>query len=570
MLASKAGMSVPKSSPAEIKKAKTQKSLYALVDRAAGWYQSQLMSPKNQDIQNYLIDRGITARTAENFRLGYAPSSAAEHKALENMLHQDGFTQAQMIETGILRPSNRGGDPYAFLRDRLVFPVSDRRGRAVAFGGRILPDHLSATAKNDNAGGYKPPKYLNSPETPIFFKGRMLYGESLARQAVGDGAQLTVVEGYMDVIACHQAGFHGAVAPLGTALTPEQIDSLWQMIPHNLRRDHSPIICFDGDNAGIKAADRACERVLPLLRPDRTVRFSFLPKGEDPDSLIKAGGATALQERLKTSLPLIEFLWNRAINGQRFETPESRAGLEKDLNAQISKIEDLSLQHHYRQMIRQKMRDYFRGEKFVATRSWANSRANSQAKPMAASNGQEFGSRQSSVKPLHPISTIDTLRERIILAILINHPDIIEDVEDELEMCALRNPALDRMRQLIIEYHQENVGTDQIGMAGRLKEFLKRADFKKELDLILNENTYIHAGFARPGKDRQNVINGWRDIWSLIYGQRAKDELRLAGQQFAVELADAGQEALKITENETQERFFRMIKQQDQIRSESE
>ena len=506
VLASKAGMQVPKSSPQEIEKAKKQKSLYGLMDFATAWYQNQLFLPENNHIQAYLSDRGLTTETLQIFRIGFAPF---EQSQLKDSLLAEGYKMEDIISCGVFRTSQKNKEPYAFLRERIVFPVSDRRGRIVAFGGRILPDHLAMPS----TGSFKPPKYLNSSETPLFSKGRMLYGEAHARQAASKGEMPLVVEGYTDAIACHQAGFKTAVAPLGTALTEDQLVGLWQMIPG---KDKNPILCFDGDGAGLKAAERACERALPLIQANQSVYFAFLPQGEDPDSLIKNEGVAAFKERLKNAIPLVEFLWMQATAGRKFDTPEDRAGLEESLQNQIAKISHRPLQHYYKQIIREKIQTIF---------GYQSSRKKHRQSSPSKNNGL--------LKPQKPRSTVDSLRERILLSVLVNHPDIWPSLEDQMEKCSFTDPRLDQLRQFICARmsHDQHLTRDQI------IDELKNNGFQTELELILNENIYIHAGFARPERDSQEAREGWNDIWALIYGQNAQQELKKAGQYFASSLS---------------------------------
>ena len=239
-LSAEAGLQMPKPDPEMVKKAQHAKGLHELLEATTNWFERNLHDSSNKKVLDYLLERGLKRETLSAFRVGYAP---ADRQVMRSYLKAEGFTDAQMIEAGVLRPAGKDGEPYAFFRERVMFPVSDRRGRSVAYGGRILPDHM----RPPDRGDYKPAKYMNSSDTPLFDKGRMLYGESLARQSAGDGQNVIVTEGYMDVIACHQAGFKGAVAPMGTALTEEQVLSLWKMIPSD---EKVPLLCFDGDEAG--------------------------------------------------------------------------------------------------------------------------------------------------------------------------------------------------------------------------------------------------------------------------------------------------------------------------------
>ena len=249
-----------------------------------------------------------------------------------------------LLEAGLLHASDRGGEPYDFFRERVIFPIGDRAGRVIAFGGRALGDVQ--------------PKYLNSPEHPLFEKGRVLYGLSAARVAVsspgareaeaGRRPSAIVTEGYMDVIALHRAGFTTAVAPLGTALTEAHLGELWRLAPE-------PVLCFDGDAAGQRAAIRALHRALPLLKPGHSLRFVTLPAGEDPDSLIRHSGAPAFADILKAARPLAEMLWQTELAAKSIETPERRADLERRVMAHADAIADRTVQAQYRRFLRERL-----------------------------------------------------------------------------------------------------------------------------------------------------------------------------------------------------------------------
>jgi DNA primase len=290
----------------------------------------------------------VSADQIETFRLGYAPPDG---RRLRHYLRERGYGEEDMLAAGAVVRSSRSNRVYSPFRDRIIFPVDDRRGRVIAFGGRLLPEPLRAP----DQGAHQPPKYLNSPDTPLFHKGRTLYGEPHARQALGPARSLLLVEGYTDVLACHKAGFP-AVAPLGTALTEEQILLLWQMIPEPPK---VPILCFDGDGAGQRAARAACEKILPLLRPNHSVRFAVLPRGEDPDTLLATQGSAAFQSVLERAIPLDQYLWLVHTAGQRFETPEARAGLEEAVHAEVAAIRHETVRHYYREALDEKLRQFF-------------------------------------------------------------------------------------------------------------------------------------------------------------------------------------------------------------------
>src|SRR5579863_3382427 len=285
-LAGIAGVAVPQQTPQEREKAQRQKTLLEALAAAAKFYEEQLWGRGGARGREYLAGRGLDEETMRRFRLGWA---GEDRNALRRALTPE-FPLALLMEAGLLHASDRGGEPYDFFRERVIFPIGDRAGRVIAFGGRALGDAQ--------------PKYLNSPEHPLFEKGRVLYGLSAARAAVNPpGARAAeaggaprdsspiVTEGYMDVIALHRAGFNTAVAPLGTALTENHLAELWRLAPE-------PVLCFDGDAAGQRAALRALHRALPLLKPGQSLRFVTLPAGEDPDSLIRDMGAPAFAELL--------------------------------------------------------------------------------------------------------------------------------------------------------------------------------------------------------------------------------------------------------------------------------
>ncbi|CAK0764328.1 DNA primase [uncultured Gammaproteobacteria bacterium] len=328
-LAGQAGLQVPTTSPEDRERFEREKRLYGLVDNAAAWFEVQLRLPAGGTALDYLHRRGLDDDAIARHRLGYAPGFGG---VLVRHLVKDGFSEADMIAAGLARQPDDGRAAYSFFRDRIMFPVADRRGRVVAFGARLIAGDGS--------------KYINSPDTPLFHKGRTLYGLSRARQTVADGAVAIVAEGYLDVITLVEAGFTGAVAPLGTTLTEDQVLALWRLHPGP---EKCPVLCFDGDAAGRRAAERAVERVLPHLAPDQSVKVAFLPEGQDPDSLIRSGGATAMQAVLDQALPLSEVVWRLAITGRSFTTPEARAGLKAALEQQVARIGDAVVQELYRE-----------------------------------------------------------------------------------------------------------------------------------------------------------------------------------------------------------------------------
>lgn len=486
-LAGEAGMEVPKQSPQEVQKAQEEKSLYSLMEEATRWMEAQLRAPENREAYRYITERGNSEEQLNNFRIGYAP---ADRQAVRKAMQALGYSDKQMIEAGVLRPGKQGREPYAFFRERIMFPVPDRRGRIVAFGGRILPDHL----RPPDQGDYTPAKYMNSSETPLFHKGSQLYGEPRARQAAIDGQDLIVVEGYADVIASVKAGFSGALAPMGTALTEEQIMVLWKMIPSQRK---VPILCFDGDNAGRRAAARACERILPLLKPDHSARFAFLPEGQDPDSLVNGQGKQALEAVLENAIPLVDFIWSHHTSGQRFDTPEARAGLSKIIEEEVTRIADRDVQHYYRQAMREKIAKFF-GQ---ASQGSFSANPNKRFTPY-----RKKGAPEPVAQMKRPSFSRVTLMEQILVASLLNHPMLFDKVEEEFGMLNIQTGRLNDLRQAIFGHLAENSDISRDDLINNLQN----EGFQSEIKGLLSESVYTHASFIRPNMEMEDVENGWK------------------------------------------------------------
>ncbi|MBI1301051.1 MAG: DNA primase [Alphaproteobacteria bacterium] len=491
LLAAEAGLQVPKPSPQAAAKAKKEKDLYELMDDATAFMENHLRDPRNSDALRYIIDRGLSEEMLKEFRIGFAPEDG---QVLRKHLKDKGYTDKDMIIAGIVKPSSKGGEPYSFFRDRIIFPVPDRRKRIVAFGGRILPDHLRPPNRSD----FTPPKYINSSETPLFHKGSMLYGEPIARRAAADGEPLILVEGYLDVIACVQAGLNGALAPMGTAVTDQQILTMWKMIPDFTK---IPILCFDGDNAGRKAARRVCENILPLLEPGRSVNFAFMPEGEDPDSLIKSSGVKGFKDILNSATPLFDFIWNFYTAGREFKTPELRAGVIKQMENEVKKIANQDVQLHYRSLLRQKVSDtFFSRMQQPYTRY------------------QKAGKQRLGLVPTRPRpakASAASIFPRVLLAAVINHPHIFDSIEERLSELSFQNQRHEALKQCIISILSQNSAAKR----ENLVKDIENAGFFQELGDICNESVYVHASFCSPTADENDVHSKWLTYWND--GQRA-------------------------------------------------
>lgn len=500
-LAGLAGMQVPKPTVAEQKKFQRQMSLYDLMDHAAKWYEQQLHASQNKKILEYLLARGLSIETIKTFRLGFAPS---EDVLLKQSLLQAGYSAEAMLEAGLYRESQRTkGEVYPFFRGRVMFPVQDFQGRVVAFGGRVLPE--SHGGPPDKSA----PKYINSPETEIFHKGRMLYGLSRARKAIGDGAIVVVVEGYMDVIALAQGGFRAAVAPLGTALTESQIEELWRAMPEDNR---APVLCFDGDNAGQRAASRALERVLSILKPDHSVKFAFLPEQHDPDSLIKDEGAAAMQRIMDNAIGIFDMMWMEESKGRNFSQPESKAGFRAALEKRARQIANMTVQEFFIYEINQKINEIFLG--------FGSSKKSGGRQDYV--RGGMFKKQASGIhtpyRPLNvaakPIRTSRLLREKVLLAAIINYPELYEEFSEELGMLEIPNEGYDALRSALVLFLSDALEGEIHLDDQAVKQHLIVQGHGKILDAIFDSSLYVHAGFAKLGQPLDVVRQGWRDAYA--------------------------------------------------------
>ncbi len=513
VLAAEAGMQVPKQTPQAAAKAKKEKDLYELLEDTTVFFEQCLNDSRNHDALNYLLERGLSREIISEFRVGFSPDDG---QALRKHLSSKGYSDKDMIKAGVIRPSTRGGEPYAFFRDRVMFPVPDRRGRILAFGGRILPDHLRPPQRSD----FVPPKYINSSETVLFHKGSMLYGEPTARRAAAEGQTLILVEGYLDVIACAQAGIRGALAPMGTAVTEDQIVSMWNMIPDFTK---VPLLCFDGDNAGRKAARRASERILPLLEPGKSVNFAFMPDGEDPDSLIKSSGVKGFQKVLSRSSSLFDFIWNFYTQGREFKTPEMRAGVIKQLENEVAHISNQDVQVHYKSQLREKVSDtFFRRKGFGGggRRDFPSS-----------GKSQMRGRPAVPVRPPSGKNRATRIFTNALLAAVINHPHIFEGIEDVLCELTLSDVALERLRQNIMSI----LSDDPLVERKVLIEQLKKLGFTQEIGDICNESVYVHASFCSPSAEKGDVQRYWLEYWNDGHSAKLGNEIQSGWKRVSCE-----------------------------------
>jgi DNA primase len=423
-LADTAGLQVPAPDPRAAEQAERANSLYDVMKAAADWFIEQLGGIEGADARAYLEKRGIKAASIKAFGIGYAPDARGKLKAALTRFGED-----KLIETGMLIKVE-DKDSYDRFRGRLMIPIRDPRGRVIAFGGRIL--------------GTGEPKYLNSPDTPLFDKGRTLYNLDRAGPESRKTNRVLVVEGYMDVIALAQAGIADVVAPLGTALTEHQLERLWRMTD-------APHLCFDGDAAGQKAAIRAIGRAMPDLGPSRSLQFLTLPKGQDPDDIVKGGGRGAMDALIERAEPLVDKLWRHELEAEPLSTPEARAGLRRRLNEHAQSIKDSDVRSQYAQEFRNRFDSQF--QRPARQNFGAQSRPNKKWQ-------QQFERPPSGGARSISGGGVDPLFARAILAGLIRHPSMILTCSEALSGLAMRDPSHDRLRITLLDAVYDNATLD--------------------------------------------------------------------------------------------------------------
>ena len=508
-LAADAGVAMPNDRPEQNEAARRRRGLYEVIEAAARYYEKTLRAPVGRDALAYLHRRGVGDDLIGRFRLGYAPDARG---ALRGELARAGFADSLMIEAGLLiKPDADGRAPYDRFRGRVMFPIADRQGRMVAFGGRVI--------------GAGEPKYLNSPETPLFHKSRMLYGLADAAKAAREPGTLIVAEGYMDVIALVGAGWGNAVAPLGTALTAEQIVELWRVVP-------DPIVLFDPDAAGQRAAVRAAERTLPLLKPGYGLRFAFIETatGDDPDGIARRYPPDFITRALSASLSLADVLFWAAAEGKRVDTPEKKARIQKHLEDQIALIADPSMRAYFKADFKRRLWD--RGGRGRDDGRGRNMPRIAMPVPRSVSGFGKSGMAGGAAavaKMLQRHRTVLRQREKILLAVLVNNPDALDIVGERLGFVAFSDPALDSLRQAIVNALGSEPGLD----SARLESHLRGLGHSSTLESIMSAWTFEHAFFSRRGTPLMIAVEGWEETYAFYMRERMRTEIDAQKRELA-------------------------------------
>jgi DNA primase len=461
ILAREAGMQMPARDPKAAERADRRTLLQQVMDEAIKFYRLQLKTAAGAEARTYLSQkRRLNEAAWDRWDIGWAPAS---RHALKDALAAKGITPDLMVASGLIAKAD-DGSLYDRFRARIIFPIKDTRGRPISLGGRSLDPNAQA-------------KYLNGPETELFDKGRNLFNHSPAREAAGKGKPLIVAEGYMDVIALSEAGFTAAVAPLGTAVTEDQLRMIWKIADE-------PIMALDGDKAGIAAAHRVIDLALPLLEAGKALRIAILPGGLDPDDLIKAQGAPAMQAVLDQAKPMVQLLWQRETEGRVFDSPERRAALDKVLRTHLARIADPSIKAHYAEEMKRLRLDLF---------------GTAQARPFQpgpfrgrkfAPPGGALATTRSSLLAQAQGPVDEILREAVILATLILHPRLIHRFESALERLDLTGEDHDTLRQMIL------AGADMPDLQAKIA-----ASAPAALDALM---TRPHVAIAPPVRNRQD------------------------------------------------------------------
>ncbi len=431
MLAREAGIALPEISPEQARKTQAEKTLYDVMEAAALWFETQLQASTHHQALEYARRRGLSAQALRQYRIGYAPD---QRTALHQHLTKLGFSAALQLEAGlVIAPED--GAVYDRFRGRLMFPIRSSSGKVVAFGGRLLATSKTAA------------KYLNSPETPLFKKGEMLFNLDQAKRSAREHNRIVVMEGYMDVVMTAQAGIDYAVATLGTAVTPSHLHLLWQLAKE-------PVMCLDGDTAGKRAMLRAIEVALPLLKPGFSLRFAVLPAGEDPDSYVQKHGRENFETLLAGARPLSQVIWDTLAAPHQLARPEGKAALEGAFTKLCGAITDNAVRSHYLSFFRKQLWDAARSKK-------------------PASQNRTRSAHVEQMALQHHSSALDTLVRRLLKTLLLfpalRHKSQVEELLARLD---IHSGALDALRQTLLASIADPAAPDDDGFAAYVEAHL--------------------------------------------------------------------------------------------------
>ena len=486
-LANMAGMTMPKADPDAEKRAARNKVTINWMDEAQVFFQKALFMDQGREARDYLKRRGLDRNAAETFGIGFAPDSFS---ALKDAMVQKGASLDVLIEAGLLiEPEDQSREPWDRFRNRIMFPIHDPRGRLVAFGGRAMEKDAKA-------------KYLNSPETGIFHKGRVLYRYPEARRALSNPQNpargLIVAEGYMDVIALSRAGFDHAVAPLGTALTEDQLDLLWRAGPE-------PILCFDGDKAGLRAAFRSVERAVPKIKPGQTLRFALLPDGQDPDDLIQDKGRAAMQAVLERSVPLIDMLWQREVEAEPLNTPEARAGLKDRIFGVLREFSHDGVRDQYKTALLDRF------DREFGRRRQANAGNRRAPRTVSASQKMAMGS-----------DAMVHARETRIIGAIFEWPDLLIHIDQQFFGLNFRSEPYQKLQSTLLSYWRVTNSVEKSALLAHIEA----QGLDKLLHNLRRERLLTVAAMGGTDADLETRLALWREEANALSGTLQDDDVR--------------------------------------------
>ncbi len=507
-LCEQAGVPVPADEPGEAPAQQKRKGLIEALEAASSFFQECLTRAVGRSAYEYLIQRELDEATIAAFSLGFAPESRT---ALKDQLINKGFEERVLVEAGLIIEPEDGGASYDRFRNRVMFPIRGSRNEVIAFGGRALDKNARA-------------KYLNSPETPVFHKGSVLYHYNGAREANAKaGEPLIVCEGYMDVIALWRAGFKTGVAPLGTALTENQLGLLWRV-------SDEPVLCFDGDKAGERAAYRSIDRALPLLKPGKSLQFAFLPAGQDPDDLIKDAGPSGFRTVVHESLPLAEALWRRESGARDLSTPERRAAFKAGLRECVRAISDKDVRDAYGAFLAERLAVSARPARAVDNRGpyqRAPDNAGFGPKKNPFTGGGFGAGPRAGAGPLTPVRARDVkaghVREKTLVLAALRHPAIVIEEEEAFLALTLSDgnlqTVLDTIVNAVFSPEFDETGLDSDGV----KSHLQSTQAADAMERLLDDETLNRQSFLRPDAELEDVLRVWR---TALRRHRAETDAR--------------------------------------------
>ena len=526
-LAARAGIQVPTQDPRMQEKEEKNASLIDICEMASVYFKTRLGGATGREAYEYLVKRGLDDKLIQSFGLGYAP---ADRVGLTRHLRDQGIADKDIIEAGLaVQPEGRS-DLIDRFRDRVMFPIKDSRDRIIAFGGRALEASV-------------PAKYLNSPETPLFHKGRVLYNFAKARQSAFDTKTLLVVEGYMDVIGLARGGFNNAVASLGTAVTEEQISLLWRLV-------EEPVLCLDGDEAGLRAAYRVIDRALPLLKPGYSLCFAVLPQGKDPDDLVREGGAEAFNNVLERANSLIDMLWERELAYAPYDTPERRAAFSNRLRKAVRQIEHMDVRKFYGEEIKKRLDALFAPANPNAQANGGHSYGTNYARQRSSGKFYKFKSGASAEARRSALASGAVMlppREAMIILGFIRHYNQLLAHLSQLEKLDFVTDDLKSLRDAIVDAISHNAPLD----SGGLKGHLIGIGFENLMTRLEQLPDARMLDFVRPESDPEDVVSGWLDAVELQHRLiTLTAEKREAETDLAADTTQENFERLMAIENE--------------------